>query len=150
VSDLSERGAITVPIGNGQVLTVPALTTRRAETTVELASGQSFAIAGLLSNDTDHDVKKLPLLGDVPVLGRLFTSDRFRRKETELVIIVTPYFVRPSSGRMAMPTDGFAAPTDLQRLVPGGLWQRNAQPGAPTTVGPDGTRVDGSLGFALE
>jgi pilus assembly protein CpaC len=150
VSDLSDRGAIVVPIGNGQVLTVPALTTRRAETTVELGSGQSFAIAGLLSNDTDHDVKKLPLLGDIPVLGRLFTSDRFRRKESELVIIVTPYFVRPASGRLAMPTDGFAPPTDLQRLTPGGTWQRSPAAGAPSTVGPAGTRVESPVGFALE
>ena len=102
VSDLSRPGAITVPIGSDQVLTVPALTTRRAETTVELGSGQSFAIAGLLSNDTDHDFKKLPLLGDIPVLGRLFSSDRFRRNETELVIIVTPIpraaVLRPPGG----------------------------------------------------
>lgn len=67
VSDLSDRGAITVPIGNGDVLTVPALITRRAETTVELGSGQSFAIAGLLSNDTEHDVEKVPWLADIPV-----------------------------------------------------------------------------------
>lgn len=150
VSDLSDRGAITVPIGNGDVLTVPALITRRAETTVELGSGQSFAIAGLLSNDTEHDVKKVPWLADIPVLGRLFTSNRFLRNETELVIIVTPYFVRPSSGRLAMPTDGFAAPTDLQRLVPGGTYQRTAVPGPASTVGPDGTRVIGPIGFALE
>lgn len=150
VSDLSERGAIVVPIGTDTVLTVPALTTRRAETTVELGSGQSFAIAGLLSNDTEHDVKKLPLLGDIPVLGRLFTSDRFRRKETELVIIVTPYFVRPVAGKLAMPTDGFSPPTDVQRLVPGGTWQRTDIPGPTSTVGPDGTRVTGPLGFALE
>jgi pilus assembly protein CpaC len=110
VSDLSDRGAITVPIGFNQVITVPALTTRRAETTVELGSGQSFAIAGLLSNNSDHDVKKLPMLGDIPVLGRLFTSDRFRHNGTELVIIITPYLVRPSPGGMAAPTDGFAPP----------------------------------------
>ena len=144
VSDLSDRGAITVPIGFNQVLTVPALTTRRAETTVELGSGQSFAIAGLLSNNTDHDVKKLPLLGDIPVLGRLFTSDRFRRNETELVIIVTPYLVRPSSGRLAAPTDGFVPPSDGERLYPGRHLEAAARRRArPPSVGPDGTRVSG-------
>jgi pilus assembly protein CpaC len=74
--------------------TVPALTTRRAETTVELGSGQAFAIAGLLQKSADNDVRKFPLLGDIPVLGALFRSKRFDRRETELVIIVTPYLVR--------------------------------------------------------
>jgi pilus assembly protein CpaC len=150
VSDLSDRGAITVPIGFNQVITVPALTTRRAETTVELGSGQSFAIAGLLSNNSDHDVKKLPMLGDIPVLGRLFTSDRFRHNETELVIIITPYLVRPSPGRMAAPTDGFAPPDDAERLVPGGTWKPNLTEGPPSRVGPDGARILGPVGFALE
>jgi pilus assembly protein CpaC len=150
VSDLSERGAIVVPLGNGQVLTVPALTTRRAETTVELGSGQSFAIAGLLSNNSDQSVKKLPGLGDIPVLGRLFTSDRFRRNETELVIIVTPYLVRPSSGRLAAPTDGFVPPTDAERLSPSGTWKPNLTAGPPSHVGPDGSRILGPVGFALE
>jgi pilus assembly protein CpaC len=150
VSDLSDRGSITVPIGFGEVITVPALVTRRAETTVELGSGQSFAIAGLLSNDTDHDVKKLPLLGDIPVLGRLFTSDRFRHNETELVIIVTPYLVRPSAGRLAVPTDGFAPPSDAERLSPGGTWRRSPMAGPASTVGPGGTRLVAPVGFALE
>ena len=149
VSELSDRGAITVPIGLDQVLTVPALTTRRAETTVELGSGQSFAIAGLLSNSTGHDVKKLPLLGDIPVLGRLFASDRFRRNETELVIIVTPYLVRASSGQLAAPTDGFVPPSDGERLHPSGTWKRRP-PGPPSYVDPDGIRGLGPVGFALE
>jgi pilus assembly protein CpaC len=148
VSQLSNEGAISVPIAGGE-LTVPALKTRRAETTVELGSGQSFAIAGLLSHDTAHDVKTLPGLADVPVLGRLFASDSFRRKESELVIIVTPYIVRPSSSMPAAPTDGFAPPNDWQRMYPGGTWKKQ-QPGAASTVGPDGTRVPGSVGFALE
>jgi pilus assembly protein CpaC len=150
VSELSDRGAITVPIGFGEVITVPALRTRRAETTVELGSGQSFAIAGLLSNNSDHDVKKLPLLGDIPVLGRLFTSDRFRHNETELVIIVTPYLVRPSVGRMAAPTEGFVPPNDVERLVPGGTWKQSPTAGPPSSVGPDGSRLLGPVGFALE
>jgi pilus assembly protein CpaC len=150
VSDLSDRGAITVPIGFNQVISVPALRTRRAETTVELGSGQSFAIAGLLSNDTDHNVKKLPLLGDIPVLGRLFTSDRFLRNETELVIIVTPYLVRPVPGRMAAPTEGFVPPDDVERLTPSGTWKQSPTAGPPSSVGPDGNRLVGPVGFALE
>ncbi len=154
VSQLSNEGAISVPIVGGTV-TVPALKTRRAETTVELGSGQSFAIAGLLSNDTLHDVKTIPGLGDIPVLGRLFQSDSFQRKESELVIIVTPYVVRPSSSMPAAPTDGFQPPNDWERMFPSGTWRRQP-PGGPSAVGPDGSRrplaaaPGGGAGFALE
>ena len=111
VSELSNEGTIRL---NG--FNVPALTTRRAETTVELGSGQSFMIAGLLRNASTNDVSKAPFLGDLPIIGALFRSTKFRRSETELVIIVTPYLVRPTSGRLATPTDGFRAPTDGQRV----------------------------------
>jgi len=98
VSQLSTSGAIQL---NG--ITVPALTTRRAETTVDLASGQSFAIAGLLQNNSKNGIRKFPGLGDLPVLGALFRSSRYERNETELVIIVTPYLVRPVSMPLAAP-----------------------------------------------
>ena len=81
---------------------MPALTTRRAETTVELGSGQSFMIAGLLRNSNTNNVDKAPFLGDLPILGALFRSTKYRRAETELVIIVTPYLVRPVSNQMAL------------------------------------------------
>jgi pilus assembly protein CpaC len=90
VSELSASGAVTL---NG--FTIPGLTIRRAETTVELGSGQSFMIAGLLSNNVQDTVNKAPGLGDVPILGNLFKSTSFQRGETELVIIVTPYLVKP-------------------------------------------------------
>ena len=110
VSELSNSGAVTL---NG--FTVPALTTRRAETTVELGSGQSFMIAGLLRNTATNNIDKAPFLGDLPILGSLFRSTKFRREETELVVIVTPYLVRPVSGQMATPVDGYRVPNDLQR-----------------------------------
>src|SRR5205823_1268866 len=94
--------------------TVPGLTTRRAETTVELGSGQSFMIAGLLRNTANNSVDKAPFLGDLPVLGALFRSTKFQRQETELVVIVTPYLVKPVSGQMATPVDGYRAPDDVQ------------------------------------
>ncbi|MHA1113866.1 MAG: type II and III secretion system protein family protein, partial [Alphaproteobacteria bacterium] len=101
VSELSSTGA--VELGG---FTIPALTTRRAETTVELGSGQSFAIAGLLRNNVTKEMRKFPGLGDLPILGTLFRSDAYKRQETELVIIVTPYIVRPvSRARLAAPTD---------------------------------------------
>jgi pilus assembly protein CpaC len=109
VSQLTTSGAIQL---NG--LTVPALTTRRAETTVDLASGQSFAIAGLLQNNGKNDIRKFPGLGDLPVLGALFRSTRYERNETELVIIVTPYLVRPVAHALAVPPLVHSAPAEKQ------------------------------------
>jgi pilus assembly protein CpaC len=114
VSELSNEGAVRL-----NDFLVPALTTRRAETTVELGSGQSFMIAGLLRNTNSNDVNKAPFLGDLPILGALFRSTSFRRSETELVIIVTPYLVRPTSGQLAAPTQGYRAPTDVESFLEG-------------------------------
>jgi pilus assembly protein CpaC len=114
VSELSTEGSIRL---NG--FDVPALTTRRAETTVELGSGQSFMIAGLLRNANTNNVDKAPFLGDLPILGALFRSTKYRRAETELVIVVTPYLVRPVSNQIALPTDGYRAPTAGQLVLEG-------------------------------
>jgi pilus assembly protein CpaC len=107
VSELSNEGS--VKLNN---FLVPALTTRRAETTVELGSGQSFMIAGLLRKHDTNDITKAPFLGDLPILGALFRSTAYRRDETELVIIVTPYLSRPVSGQIMLPTDGYRMPDD--------------------------------------
>ncbi|MDQ4421088.1 type II and III secretion system protein family protein [Sphingobium sp. DEHP117] len=97
---------------------VPALKTRTAETSVELGSGQSFMIAGLLSNDTSNNINKVPGIGNVPILGSLFKSRRFLRDETELVIVVTPYLVKPiNASDVRLPTDGFRNATELQGLL---------------------------------
>ncbi|WP_052129844.1 type II and III secretion system protein family protein [Sphingomonas sp. 35-24ZXX] len=113
VSELSSAGSVT--LGGFQV---PALTTRRAETTVELGSGESFMIAGLLSNNSQDLVDKAPGLGDMPVLGNLFKSSNFRKGETELVIVVTPYLVKPvNANEIKLPTDGFRTPDEAQRLI---------------------------------
>lgn len=113
VSELSSQGAITI-----EGFTIPALTVRRAETTVELGSGQSFMIAGLMSNNAQNTIDKTPGAGDLPILGNLFRSRSFRRGETELVIIVTPYLVQPvDAGQIKLPTDGFRAATELQSLL---------------------------------
>ena len=115
VSQLSTEGAVTL---NG--FTVPAVTTRRTETTVELGSGQSFMIGGLLQNSNANSIEKAPGLGDVPVLGALFRSNGYRRSQTELMIIVTPYLVKPvSANEIALPTDGLKTPNDLQNFLLG-------------------------------
>jgi pilus assembly protein CpaC len=113
VSELSSQGAVQL---NG--FQVPALTIRRAETTVELGSGQSFMIAGLMSNNAQNTIDKTPGAGDIPILGTLFRSTNFRRGETELVIIVTPYLVTPvNANDIVLPTDGYQSPQEIQRLL---------------------------------
>jgi pilus assembly protein CpaC len=117
VSQLSSAGAVQI-----SGVTIPALTTRRAETTVELGSGESFMIAGLLSNDHNNSIDKAPGLADVPILGSLFRSNGFRRNETELVIVITPYLVKPvNANQIVLPTDGYRAPDDFQRILNGQL-----------------------------
>jgi len=125
VSELSNEGSVKT--GD---FTVPALTTRRAETTVELGSGQSFMIAGLLRNSSSNDIEKAPFLGDLPILGALFRSTRFRRAETELVIVVTPYLVRPVSNQLALPTDGLRMPSDPVRVIEGQTYSSQGRPAA--------------------
>lgn len=113
VSELSTQGAITL---NG--FQVPSITTRRTETTVELGSGQSFMIAGLMSANSQNSLDKAPGLGDVPILGNLFRSRDFRRGETELVIIVTPYLVKPVDAKdIKLPTDGYRSANEFEQLL---------------------------------
>ena len=147
VSQLSDSGSVKL---NGFI--VPALTTRRAETTVELGSGQSFMIAGLLSNSNTNSVDKAPFLGDIPVLGALFRSTSFQRNESELVIIVTPYLVRPVSGQMATPTDGYRAPDDIQRNFLGQSFSGKSGSVQPTAIQAPPTAAAGGAaapGFKL-
>jgi pilus assembly protein CpaC len=120
VSQLSTNGAVSVPVSGG-TLTIPALTVRRAETTVELGSGQSFAIAGLLQKTSIDQTNALPWIGEIPVIGALFKSNDFQRGDSELVIIVTPYVVQPTSSPAALrtPIDGFRPATDLDRILLG-------------------------------
>jgi pilus assembly protein CpaC len=144
VSQLTTTGAVSVPITASATVTIPALLVQQAETSVELASGQSFALAGLMQNNTEQDISKFPWLGDVPVIGALFRSDKFRRHETELVIIITPYLVKPSNTALAAPTDGYVAPHDVQRIVNGDLYRQSlpAAPAGRALIGPAGFRLD--------
>lgn len=144
VSELSENGAISVPISGGSI-TIPALTSRRAETTVELGSGQSFAIAGLLQRSSTQVDEGVMGLSDIPVLGALFRSDRFKRNETELVIIVTPYLVRPVSDprQLTAPTDRLRLATDIDRILFNRQTARGGQRDAPRPAPLD-------AGFILE
>jgi len=129
VSALSAANSITVGSG-ATAITFPGFTVRRAETTVELASGQSLAIAGLVRADQAIVADKIPGLGDIPILGELFKSDRFNKNESELVIVVTPYLVEPVSNPslIALPTDPATGPEGSQRLATTGSVPSGAAP----------------------
>jgi pilus assembly protein CpaC len=115
VSELDFTNALRL-----QGFVVPAITTRRAATTIELGDGQSFAIGGLLRDNVRESVKKVPFLGEVPILGALFRSSSFQKSETELVIIVTPHLVKPLDMNVqTLPTDYFVEPNDFEYYLMG-------------------------------
>jgi pilus assembly protein CpaC len=133
----------TTAVQSGGVA-VPGLSTRRASTTVELGDGQSFAIAGLLSESIQDNVEKFPFLGDIPVLGALFRSKSFQKSETELVIIVTPHLVKPlDMAKMTLPTDNYREPNDVEFYILGLMQGR--EPEEQTLMG----KMDGEFGHVL-
>ncbi|MGH1351205.1 MAG: type II and III secretion system protein family protein [Methyloligellaceae bacterium] len=142
VSELSAEGAVETAS-----FSISALKVRRAETTVELPSGGSFVIAGLLSDETKQNLDGVPGLKNLPVLGTLFRSRDFKKKETELVIIVTPYIVRTASKKkLARPDGGFAPADDRQAIFFG---QLNRVYGRPEAVLPLGS-YRGDYGFIVK
>ncbi len=147
VSQLSDTGSVTLSSGvaGGTALSIPGLVTRRTETTVELGSGQSFALAGLLQDNVTQQTNGLPYLGDLPVLGSLFRSTSFQRNETELVILVTPYIVRPVDDPAALktPNDNFTIPSDFERIVR--LRQVSADAGPVASP-----HIPGAAGFVVQ
>jgi len=150
VSQLDKADGVTFFFGaNGTTagLSIPALTVRRADTTVQLGSGQSFVIAGLLEDQTTLSGNGVPGMGDIPILGALFRSDSFQRSEDELVIVVTPYIVAPVNDPNAirLPTDGWRPPSDIERI----LYLRQSAPGYSGTQKPM-QRIPADAGFMVE
>ncbi len=149
VSELTNTGSFTLAGGTttdpttGQTtastsLTIPALNVRRAQTTVEVPSGGSFAIAGLLQHTTKQVLDQFPGLGDMPVLGALFRSRDFQNDQTELVVLATAYLVKPGAEKnFASPTDGFNVAADGDTLLLGRLNNTN-KPGLPAAKSTDG------------
>ncbi|OLD91960.1 MAG: hypothetical protein AUG92_02890 [Alphaproteobacteria bacterium 13_1_20CM_4_65_11] len=152
VSELTNTGAVSVPITANNTVTIPALTVRRAETTLELGSGESFALGGLLSHSLEQDISKVPGLGDIPILGQLFRSSRFQKGETELVIIVTPYLVKPAPtvASLQSPTDGFVTPHDVQTIINGATYRQTLPAGEKVRVAPGAQGLVGPVGFRLD
>ena len=150
VSELTSLGAFTLGGGSGgNALVIPGLSVRRASSTVELPSGGSLMIAGLLREDTRQNIDKLPALGDLPVLGALFRSRDYLSGETELVIIIEAFVVSPtSSGRMQTPADGLQIANDAQTILFGQLNQHYGRPDvAAGSADPGWT---GPVGYVIE
>lgn len=144
VSELSNTGAFTLSGGNTtQGLTIPALTVRRTQTTVELPSGGSFAVAGLMQHNTKQVIDGFPGVKDLPVLGALFRSRDFADDQTELVVLISAYLVEPNTeSAFVSPTDGFVAPSDPETLLLGKLnatyKRKDDKPLAPVASAPVG------------
>ena len=121
VSELTNTGSFTLQsAGSTNGITIPALSVRRTQTTVELPSGGSFAIAGLMQHNSKQVLEALPGVKDLPILGALFRSRDFENDETELVVIISAYLVTPTAvANLAAPTDGFVTPTDPETIMLG-------------------------------
>ncbi len=142
VSELTSDGSLTA---NG--LTIPGLKVRRAESTLELPSGGAMVLGGMLQDSVRQSIGKFPGLGDLPILGPLFRSRDFQRNETELVIIITPYLVKPvAPSALARPDAGFNTPGDAQANFLGDV---NRVYGAEGAKAPDGT-YQGNYGFIIQ
>ncbi|HEX5509126.1 MAG TPA: type II and III secretion system protein family protein [Pseudolabrys sp.] len=148
VSDLSQENAISIqPTGSNTSITIPSITTRRAETTVEIPSGGSLALAGMIQEQTKQAIAGVPGLMQLPVLGTLFKSRDFINNQTELVVIVTPYIVHAvAQKKLSRPDDGFADPSDPSSILLGRLNRIYGTNGGPA----DPHLYHGHYGFILD
>jgi pilus assembly protein CpaC len=148
VSDISSNNALTIPIpGSTDTVTIPSIRTRRADTTLEIPSGGSLAMAGMIHDETRHNINGLPGLMELPILGPLFKSNDYVNQRTELMVLVTPYVVRAVAQKdLSRPDDGFADPSDPAQVLLGRFNRIYGVGG--TTDPPDNYR--GKYGFILD
>jgi pilus assembly protein CpaC len=156
VSDLSTQNALTIAIPGttpntpGSSATIPSIRTRRAETTVEIPSGGSLAMAGMIQNETKQAISGLPGLMELPILGPLFKSRDYVNQQTELMVMVTPYVVHAVAGKdLSRPDDGFADPSDPASVLLGRL-NRIYGVGGGSTPDPQADSYHGKYGFILD
>ena len=149
VSDLSTDNSLTLAVpGSSQTLTIPSITTRRAQTTVEIPSGGSLAMAGMIQQMTKQQINGVPGLMQLPILGSLFRSRDYINNQTELMVLVTPYIVRAAAPKqLARPDDGFSDPNDQSTALLGRL---NRIYGAAGKVEPPPNEYHGKYGFILD
>ena len=141
VSELNSAG-VTIT-GGGLSAVLPSFTSRKAETTVQLMDGQSFAIGGLIKNNTTTNVKAFPFLGELPIVGALFRSTEFQTDRSELVFVITPRLVKPLPPDYRLPTDGYTPPSRSELILDGKLEGRRSGSEAP----PNEPRAAGAGGF---
>jgi len=151
VSELTSTGGFT--LGNSSAstaapsLVVPGLNVRRVETSVELPSGQSLMIAGLLQSNAKQTIDSLPGVMNLPILGALFNSRDYLNNETELVVIITPYLVKPvAPNQLQTPADGLQVASDVETTLMGRLNKSFGKPAAP----PKGTAYQGPVGYVVD
>jgi len=145
VSELDFSNAIQI-----QGFTIPAVTTRRVSTVIELADGQSFAIAGLLRDGIREIIDKFPLIGDIPILGALFRSSNFQKNETELIVIVTPHLVKPlDMVKQTLPTDQFIEPDDFEFYLLGHPEGQKKPKPSPEGFQGQSSKLEGDFGHIL-
>lgn len=140
VSELSREGVGISAIGVAGSAILPLITTRRASTTVQLFDGQSFAIGGLIKNNVVANIKALPILGEIPVLGTLFRSTDFQQDKSELLFVITPRLVKPLPPNYALPTDNFIDPSRAELFIGGRL--EGKVPVAPASANRPVAQVD--------
>ena len=147
VSDLSSENAITLTPVPGQTLTIPSIRARRAETVIEVPSGGTLAMAGMIQEQTKQQINGFPGLMQLPILGALFKSRDYINKQTELMILATPYVVRAVAQKdLSRPDDGFADAPDSSTVLLGRL---NKIYGIPDKVDP-GQVYRGNVGFIMD
>jgi pilus assembly protein CpaC len=153
VSEITSTGGINVTEASGSSstpalsLSIPGLTVRRAETTVELPSGQALMIAGLLQASAKETLASLPGMQNLPVLGALFRSRDYLNNETELVVIITPYLVKPTNPNMLQtPADGLEIASDMETTLLGHL---NTSFGKSAPPPKNGT-YQGPIGYVVD
>lgn len=150
VSALDPENKLTVTIFGGTATEVPAIKTRKAETSVELGDGQSLAMAGLISSSMNNHYDDLPGLADIPILGALFRSTKFQKNQTELVVTVTVYLVNPTQNiqDLKLPTDNIRRASNLDMLLYQRLNRENIQ--VKEVCSPDDMQIVGDAGFNIE
>lgn len=146
VSELSQTGSPFTTVG-GVTAVLPSMTTRKADTTVQLRDGQSFAIAGLIKNNLTETIKRYPVLGEVPVFGALFRSSEFQKEQTELLFVITPRLVKPLPPDYALPTDNFNEPGRAEFQLGGKLESGEAPAKADGKATAAAPAIKGAGGF---
>jgi len=135
VSEISTSNAVLMPVGNSSAnYIIPSVLKRSANSSLELDDGQSIGLAGLISDKMHENISKFPGLGDIPILGQLFTSQTFLNDETELMIFITPHLVKPlAPENIQLPTDKFVAPSDKEYYLMGRTEGQHEKPRAMST-----------------